>query len=79
MTKDIPLVNRLHNSKTPVNTALELPSVKKISSDQKPASLKAKQLNVWIPNDLMKRLKVKRAETDKSLKELVIGALEKFI
>lgn len=37
------------------------------------------QLNVWIPKDLMKRLKVKGAEADKSLKELVTEALEQFL
>jgi len=36
------------------------------------------QLNVWIPRDLMKRLKVKGAETDMSLKEMVTEALKKF-
>lgn len=37
------------------------------------------QLNVWIPKDLMKRLKVKGAEADKSLKELVTEALKQFL
>ena len=37
------------------------------------------QLNVWIPKDLMKRLKVKGAETDSSLKEMVITALNSFL
>jgi len=37
------------------------------------------QLNVWIPKDLMKRLKVKGVETDQSLKEMVIEALEQFL
>lgn len=37
------------------------------------------QLNVWIPKDLMKRLKVKGIETDQSLKEMVIKALNQFI
>lgn len=37
------------------------------------------QLNVWISKDLMKRLKIKGAEADKSLKQLVIEALEQFI
>lgn len=37
------------------------------------------QLNVWIPKDLMKSLKVKGAETDQSLKEMVIEALTRFI
>ena len=37
------------------------------------------QLNVWIPKDLMKRLKVKGVETDRSLKEMVIEALNQFV
>ena len=37
------------------------------------------QLNVWIPKDLMKRLKVKGAEADRSLKEMVIKALSSYL
>ncbi|MBD2699836.1 hypothetical protein IC229_04260 [Spirosoma sp. BT702] len=37
------------------------------------------QLNVWIPKDLMKRLKVRGVEADKSLKEMVTEALEQFL
>jgi hypothetical protein len=37
------------------------------------------QLNVWIPKDLMKRLKVKGAETDQSLKEMVAEALSQYV
>lgn len=37
------------------------------------------QLSVWVPKDLMKRLKVRGAETDQSLKEMVIEALERFL
>lgn len=37
------------------------------------------QLNVWISKNLMKRLKVRGAETDKSLKEMVTEALEQFL
>lgn len=37
------------------------------------------QLNVWIPKDLMKRLKVKGAETDQSLKEMVTEALSQYV
>ena len=38
-----------------------------------------RQLNVWIPKSLMKKLKVKGIEEDKSLKELVINALDQFL
>ena len=37
------------------------------------------QLNVWIPKELMKRLKVKGAEADQSLKDMVMGALTRFV
>ena len=37
------------------------------------------QLNVWLPKDLMKRLKVKGAETDQSLKEMVTEALSHYV
>lgn len=37
------------------------------------------QLNVWISKDLMKRLKMRGAEADKSLKEMVTEALEQFL
>lgn len=55
---------------TPIEAAAE-PSAAQAKEEQ--------QLNVWIPKDLMKRLKVKGAETDKSLKEMVTEALEKFL
>jgi predicted metal-dependent phosphotriesterase family hydrolase len=37
------------------------------------------QLSVWIPKDMMRRLKIKGADTDKSLKEMVIEALGQFL
>ena len=37
------------------------------------------QLNVWIPNDLMKKVKLFGIETGKSSKELTIEALEKLL
>lgn len=37
------------------------------------------QLNVWIPKDLMKRLKLKGIENDQSMKEIVIEALNQFL
>lgn len=38
-----------------------------------------KYVLVWIPKELVKRLKVKGAETDKSLKEMMIDALNRFV
>jgi hypothetical protein len=58
---------------------VQLP-VQKVTPVQGTASPKEEQqLNVWIPKDLMKRLKVKGAETDQSLKEMVIEALNQFV
>jgi hypothetical protein len=36
------------------------------------------QLNVWIPNELMKKIRLLSAETRKSQKEITIEALTKF-
>jgi hypothetical protein len=54
----------------PVQTVT--PVVATVSKDEQ-------QLNVWIPKALMKRLKVKGAETEQSLKEMVIEALNSFL
>ena len=43
------------------------------------SSKEEQQLNVWIPKDLMKRLKVKGVETDQSLKEMVVEAIRQYI
>lgn len=37
------------------------------------------QLNVWVDKDLVKRLKVKGALANKSLKKMVTEALEQFL
>lgn len=58
---------------------VQLP-VQKVTLVQEIASPKEEQqLNVWIPKGLMKRLKVKGVEADKSLKEMVTEALEQFL
>jgi len=58
---------------------VQLP-VQTVTPIQEVASPKEEQqLNVWIPKDLMKRLKVKGAETDRSLKEMVVEALNQFL
>jgi hypothetical protein len=36
------------------------------------------QLNVWIPNELMKKIRLLSAETRKSQKEITIDALTKY-
>lgn len=45
----------------------------------KSISKEEQQLNVWIPRDLMKQLKVKGIETESSLKEMVVKAIIKFL
>lgn len=58
---------------------VQLP-MQKVTPVQTVASPKEEQqLNVWIPKDLMKRLKVKGVETDQSLKEMVIDALNQYL
>ncbi|RRB06850.1 hypothetical protein [Larkinella rosea] len=80
MTKNTPSVKRIQESSKLVNIAPDEQVVVKDSYAHGTASLKIEQqLNVWIPKDLMKRLKVKGAETDRSLKEMVIDALEKIV
>lgn len=57
----------------------QVPVQKVMPVELSTSSREDQQLNVWIPKDLMRRLKVKGAETDKSLKEMVTEALEQFI
>jgi predicted HicB family RNase H-like nuclease len=58
---------------------VQIPLQKVTPIEQTPSPKEEQQLNVWIPKELMKRLKMKGAETDQSLKEMVIEALNKFI
>jgi predicted HicB family RNase H-like nuclease len=37
------------------------------------------QINAWIPKDLMKRVKTKAVGEEKSLKEIVIEALSRYV
>lgn len=55
----------------PIQKVMPIQAVTELKEEQ--------QLNVWIPKDLMKRLKVKGVEVDKSLKEMVIEALNQFL
>lgn len=55
----------------PVQKIMPLRPASKVGEEQ--------QLNVWIPKELMKRLKVKGAETGETLKEMVTGALNQFL
>jgi predicted HicB family RNase H-like nuclease len=59
----------------PVETIAELEPGKVAEPEKKPEG----QLNVWIPKDLLKKVKVHSAETDQSLKEITIKALEAYL
>jgi len=50
-----------------------------VLSDTPVSHQEEQQLNVWIPKDLMKRLKIRGAETNSSLKEMVTDALNLFL
>ncbi len=58
---------------------VQLPMQKVTPVEPTASPKEEQQLNVWIPKDLMKRLKVKGVETDQSLKEMVIEALKQFV
>lgn len=80
MAKNTAFADKLQGFADRVKTEpVQLP-VQKVTPVQATASPKdEQQLNAWIPKDLMRRLKVKGAETDQSLKEMVIEALEQFL
>jgi predicted HicB family RNase H-like nuclease len=80
MAKNTAFADKLQGFADRVKTEpVQLPVQKVMPVEPPAASPKEQQLNVWIPKDLMKRLKVKGAEADKSLKEMVTEALEKFL
>lgn len=80
MAKNTAFADKLQGFADRVKTEpVQLP-VQKVTLVQPADSPKEEQqLNVWIPKDLMKRLKVKGAETDKSLKEMVTEAISQFL
>ncbi|MBI1184619.1 hypothetical protein GC194_10125 [bacterium] len=57
----------------------QLPVQKVTPLQPAPKAIEEQQLNVWIPKDLIKRLKVKGVETDQTLKEMVTEALNRYI
>jgi hypothetical protein len=67
------LANRLKEEtpKTPIQEVKPIPTAT--------AKKEESQLNVWIPKDLLKQVKVHGAETDLSLKEITIKALEQYL
>ena len=80
MVKNTAFADKLQGFADRVKTEpVQLP-VQKVTPVEPAASPKEEQqLNVWIPKDLMKRLKVKGAEADKSLKEMVTEALNHYV
>ena len=80
MAKNTAFADKLQGFADRVKTEpVQLP-VQKVTPIEPAASPKEEQqLNVWIPKDLMKRLKVRGAEADKSLKEMVTEALQQFL
>ena len=80
MAKNTAFADKLQSFADRVKTEpVQLP-VQKVTPVEPAASPKEEQqLNVWIPKDLVKRLKVKGAETDQSLKEMVTEALSQYI
>jgi len=79
MAKSTEYADKLQGFADRVKTEpVQLP-VQKVMPVQPTETKEEQQLNVWIPKDLMKRLKVKGAETDQSLKEMVIEALNQFV
>lgn len=80
MAKNTAFADKLQGFADRVKTEpVQLPVQKLTPVEPAPSPKEEQQLNVWIPKDLMKRLKVKGAETDHSLKEMVIEALNQFV
>ena len=80
MAKNNAFADKLQGFADRVKTEpVQLP-VQTVTLIQEVASPKEEQqLNVWIPKNLMKRLKVKGIETDQSLKEMVTEALNQYV
>lgn len=80
MAKNITFADKLQGFADRVKTEpVQLPVQKVTPIEPAVSSKEEQQLNVWIPKDMMKRLKVKGAETDQSLKEMVIEALGQYL
>ncbi|CCH57701.1 hypothetical protein BN8_p06910 (plasmid) [Fibrisoma limi BUZ 3] len=80
MAKSTSYTDKLQGFADRVKTEPAQLPVQKVTPVQSIAEPKEEQqLNVWISKKLMKRLKVKGIESDKSLKEMVTEALEKYL
>ncbi len=80
MAKNTAFADKLQGFADRVMTEpVQLPVQKVTPVEPAASSKEEQQLNVWIPKDLMKRLKVKGVETDQSLKEMVTEALSRYV
>lgn len=80
MAKSTSFSDKLQSFADRVKTEpVQLPVQKLTPVEPATSPKEEQQLNVWIPKDLMKRLKVKGAEADMSLKEMVIEALAHYL
>ena len=80
MAKDPDYNSKLKNFADRVKSEPAHIAVQKITPLHDIDSVRSEQqLNVWIPKELMKRLKLKGAEVEMSLKEMVIEALSKYV
>ena len=79
MTKETNYADKLQGFADRVKTEpVNLP-LQKVMPVQTAAETKEQQLNVWIPKDLMKRLKVKGVETDQSGGGLTVLTSKKIV
>lgn len=80
MTKAADYANKLQGFAERVKAEpVQVPVQKVIPVQTMSESKEEQQLNVWITKDMMKRLKVKAIENDKTLKEMVTEAIEQFL
>ena len=63
-------------------TAITIQQVEPIASvptKKEEPKIEEIQINAWIPKDLMKRIKTKAVMDEKSLKEIVVEALMRYV
>lgn len=80
MAKNAAFADKLQGFADRVKTEPVQVPLQKVTPIESPTNHREEQqLNVWIPKELMKKLKVKGIETDCSLKEMVVKALNNFL
>ena len=68
-------LDNFKNRVSTANTTTQLQEVRKLDTKQQAEV----QLNVWIPKTMLHTLKLKSVNDDKSIKQLVQGAIEKYL